>query len=161
VQSVLDTLDGFGGVYLAIFLIAIVSGIFPLVNSEATLIALGARSSYGWPKLVILAIIVAIGQCITHASVYFSARGLAKAGSKKRPKLEARLAKAHALAEKWKKSEVLLIALGATVGIPPQVLVAMVAGIVEIRFRVFCAIDITGRIGRFVFIVLMAHLAHN
>lgn len=158
-QSVLDALDGFGGVYLAMFVIAILSGIFPLTNSEAALIAIGAGSSYAWPKLVVLAVIVALGQSITHASVYFSARGLSKAGANKRPRLEAKIAKAHELAARWKKSEVLLMVLGATVGIPPQILVAMVAGVIGIRFRTFAAIDITGRIARFTTIVLVAHLA--
>ena len=159
-QSVLDTLDGFGGVYFAIFLIAIVSGVFPLVNSEATLIALGAKSDYAWPKLVILAVIVAIGQSLTHASLYFTARGLSKAGAKNHPKLQSKIARAHALAEKWQKSELTLIALGATIGIPPQAIIAMMAGIIGVRFRLFCAIDVTGRILRFVVIVLVAHLAH-
>ena len=54
-QGMLDSLDGFGGVYLALFVIAIISGVFPLTSSEAALIALGAGSSYEWPKLVLLA----------------------------------------------------------------------------------------------------------
>lgn len=157
-QSVLDTLDSFGGIYVAMFLFAILSGVFPLANSEAALIALGAASTYEWPKLVVLAVIVALGQSVTHAIVYQSARGLSKAGAKSRPKLEARIAKARALGARWQKSELLLIALGATIGIPPQVLVAMFAGVIGIRFRTFVAIDVTGRIARFVTIVLIAHL---
>ena len=153
----LDALDRFGGIYIALFLFAILSGVFPLANSEAALIALGAGSSYGWPKLVLLAAIVAAGQSVTHALVFQSARGVAKAGSKRSHKLEARIAKARELAARWEKSELLLIALGATVGIPPQVLVAIVAGMVGIRFPVFVAIDVPGRIARFVTIVLVAH----
>ena len=158
VHSVLAALDGFGGIYVAMFLFAILSGVFPLANSEAALIALGVASPYGWPKLVALAVIVALGQSVTHAMVFQSARGLAKVGAKKRPKLEARIAQARALGARWQKSELLLIALGATVGIPPQVLVAILAGVVGIRFRTFVAIDVTGRIARFVTIVLVAHL---
>ena len=158
VHSVLATLDGFGGTYVAMFLFAILSGVFPLANSEAALIALGVASPYGWPKLIVLAVIVALGQSVTHAIVFQSARGLAKVGAKKRPKLEARIAKARELGARWQKSELLLIGLGATVGIPPQVLVAMFAGVVGIRFRTFVAIDVPGRIARFVTIVLVAHL---
>lgn len=156
-QSVLDALDGFGGIYLAIFLVAILSGIFPLTNSEVALGLLGAKSNYEVPKLVVLAVIVAIGQCITHGTLFFSGRGIAKVGAKGRPKLEAKIAKAHALAEKWQKSELTLIALGATIGIPPQALIALVAGIVGIRYRVFASIDLAGRIARFTAIVLAAH----
>ena len=157
-QAVLDALDGFGGIYLAVFVVAILSGVFPLTNSEAALIAIGAGSTYAWPKLVVLAVIVALGQAVTHASLYFSARGLAKAGAKKRPRLEAKIARAHELAARWQKSEVLLMSLGATVGIPPQMLVALVAGVIGIRFRTFTLIDFSGRIARFTTIVLVAHL---
>lgn len=157
-QSVLDSLDSFGGIYVAMFLFAILSGVFPLANSEAALIALGAASTYEWPKLVVLAVIVALGQCVTHALVYQSARGIAKAGAKQSPKMEARIAKARALGVRWQKSELLLIALGATVGVPPQVLVAILAGVIGIRFRTFVLIDVAGRIVRFTTIVLVAHL---
>jgi membrane protein YqaA with SNARE-associated domain len=158
VQSVLTTLDSYGGIYVAMFLFAILSGVFPLANSEAALIALGAASSYEWPKLVTLAVIVALGQAVTHALVFQSGRGLANAGAKKRPKLEARLAKARELGAKWQKSEKLLITFGATVGFPPQVLIALLAGAIGIRFRTFVLIDIAGRIARFTTIVLVAHL---
>jgi len=157
-QSMLDSLDAFGGIYVAMFLFAVLSGVFPLANSEAALIALGAASTFEWPKLVVLAVIVALGQCTTHAVLFQTARGLAKAGAKRRPKLEARIAQARALGAKWEKSELLLISVGATIGIPPQVLVALLAGVVGIRFRTFLLIDIAGRIARFVTIVLVAHL---
>ncbi len=67
-----------------------------LASSEAALIALGAASSYGWPKLILLAGIVALGQCGTHALVFQSGRGLAAVGARGRPKLEARLVRARA-----------------------------------------------------------------
>ena len=158
VQAVLDALDGFGGIYVAMFLFAILSGVFPLASSEAALIALATASTYGRPKLVLLAVVVALGQSVMHATLYQSARGLAKAGAKRRPKLEARIAKARELGARWEKSELLLIALGATVGIPPQALVALVAGAIGIRFGTFVAIDVPGRIARFTTIVLLAHL---
>jgi membrane protein YqaA with SNARE-associated domain len=158
VHSILDSLDAFGGIYVAMFLFAILSGVFPLANSEAALIALGAASSYGWPKLIVLAVIVALGQSVTHASLYQSARGLTRVGAKRRPKLEARIEQARALGARWQKSELLLITLGATIGIPPQALIAILAGAIGIRFRTFVAIDIPGRIARFTTIVVVAHL---
>jgi membrane protein YqaA with SNARE-associated domain len=157
VQSVLDSLDAFGGIYVALFLFAILSGVFFLANAETALIAIGAKSTYAWPKLIVLAIIVALGQCVMHALLFQSGRGLAKAGAKKRPRLEARLAKARELGAKWQKSELSLIALGATVGVPPQALIALLAGAIGIKFRTFVAIDIPGRILRFVTIVAIAH----
>jgi membrane protein YqaA with SNARE-associated domain len=159
VHSLLQTLDGFGGIYVAMFLFAILSGVFPLASSEAAMVAFGAASSYGVPTLLVLATVTALGQSLTHASLYLSARGLADAGAKRRPKLEARIAKAREIGARWEKSELLMIALGATVGIPPQLVVAMFAGVVGIRLRTFVSIDIPGRIARFVTIVMMAHLA--
>lgn len=157
-QSALHSLDSFGGIYVAMFLFAMLSGVFPLASSEAALIAFGATNTYDWPKLVVLAVIVALGQSVTHALVFESARGLSKVGARSRPKMEAKIAKARALGERWKKSELLLIALGATVGVPPQVLIAMLAGVIGIRLRTFVAIDVPGRIARFVTIVLVANL---
>lgn len=157
VQSLLDSLDAFGGIYVAMFLFAILSGVFVLANAEAALIAIGAKSGFAWPKLVVLAVIVALGQCVMHALLFQTGRGLAKAGAKKRPKLEVRLAKARELGKKWEKSELTLIALGATVGVPPQALIALLAGAIGIKFRTFVMIDIPGRIVRFVAIVAIAH----
>lgn len=157
-QAVLDTLDSIGGIYVALFLFAILSGVFPLANSEAALIALGAASSYAIPELVLLAVIVALGQSVTHAVLFQSGRGLAKAGTNRRPRLEAKLARARELGKRWERSELLLIALGATVGVPPQALIALLAGAIGIRFRTFVAIDVAGRIARFVTVVLVAHL---
>ncbi len=158
-QGVLDSLDGFGGIYLAVFVFGILSGVIPVTNSEVLMAALGAGSSYGWPKLLVLALLVAIGQAITHGALYFTARGIAKAGTNKSPKWEARIAKAHDLAEKWKKSELLMMIGGATIGVPPQVLVATVAGVIGIPFRTFATIDVCGRFVRFAVIGLLAYLA--
>jgi membrane protein YqaA with SNARE-associated domain len=160
VHSVLQALDSFGGIYVAMFLFAILSGVFPLASSEAAMIAFGAASAYSVPKLISLAVVTALGQSVTHASMYLSARGLANAGAKRRPKLEARIAKARELGARWEKSELLLIALGATIGIPPQLVVALFAGVIGIRLRTFVSIDLTGRIARFVTIVMVAHVAH-
>ena len=105
VHSVLQTLDSFGGIYVAMFLFAILSGVFPLASSEAAMVAFGAASTYSVPKLITLAVVTALGQSVTHASLYWSARGLANAGAKRRPRLEARIAKARALGARWEKSE--------------------------------------------------------
>lgn len=158
-QGVLDALDGFGGVYLAVFVFGILSGVIPITNSEVLMAALGAGSTYGWPKLVLLAVLVAMGQSVTHAALYVTARGITRAGTSKSPTWEARIAKAHELAERWKKSELLMLIGGATIGVPPQVLVATVAGAIGIPFRTFVTIDVIGRSIRFAAIALLAHAA--
>jgi membrane protein YqaA with SNARE-associated domain len=157
VHLVLDALDNFGGIYVAMFLFAMLSALLPLASAEAALIALATASSYSWPKLIVLAVIVALGQVVTHATLFQSARGFANAGAKRRPRLEARIAKARELGARWHKSELLLIAVGATIGIPPQALIALCAGVIGIGFRTFMAIDVPGRIARFITIVVVAH----
>jgi membrane protein YqaA with SNARE-associated domain len=157
-QDILHSLDAIGGIYVAMFLFAMLSGVLVLASCEAALIALATASPYSWPQLLLLAVIVALGQSVTHALLYQSARGLASAGAKRRPRLEARIAKARALGARWEKSELALIALGATVGIPPQALVALFAGVIGFRFRTFMAISVVGRIARFTAIVAVAHL---
>ena len=94
-HSVLHALDSFGGIYVAMFLFAMLSGVFFLANSEAVLVALAVASSYGWPQLILLAVLVALGQSTTHALMFQSGRGIAKVGARGRPKLEARLARAR------------------------------------------------------------------
>jgi membrane protein YqaA with SNARE-associated domain len=158
VQSVLHSLDSFGGIYVALFLFAMLSGVFPLASSELALVTFATATDFGVPKLLLLAVIVALGQSAVHAMLDESARGLAKAGAQRRPKLEARIAKARELGKRWEKSELSLIALGAVIGVPPQALIALVAGAIGIRFRTFMAISVSGRIVRFTTVVLVAHL---
>jgi membrane protein YqaA with SNARE-associated domain len=158
VQSVLQALDGFGGIYVALFLFAMLSAVFPIASSELALVTFATAAGFGVPKLLVLALIVALAQSSVHAMLYQSAKGLAKAGAQRRPKLEARIAKARQLAARWEKSELSLIALGATVGVPPLALIALVAGAIGVRFRTFILIGVFGRILRFSTIVLVAHL---
>src|SRR6478609_9390040 len=129
-----DTLQSYGGIYVAMFVIAMISGIFPIVSAELTLTAL-ALLRPSWSEVVILAVITAAGQSVTHAIVFRMSRGLTKLGAKKRPRLEAKIAKAHQVIAKWQKSELLLIVSAATLGLPPMVLVAFVAGALQVRFR--------------------------
>lgn len=157
-QSVLQSLDSFGGIYIALFLFAMLSAVFPLASSELALVGFATAAGYGVPKLILLAVIVGLGQSTVHAMLYQSAHGLAQAGAKRRPKLEARIAKARELGKRWEKSELTLIALGATVGVPPQAVIALIAGAIGVRFRTFVIIDVAGRIARFTTIVLVAHL---
>ena len=68
-QPVLETLDRLGGIHVAVFVFAMLSGVGFLASSEAVLIALGAASPYGVPKLIVLAAPVALGQSVNHALV--------------------------------------------------------------------------------------------
>jgi membrane protein YqaA with SNARE-associated domain len=152
---VLQSLEAAGGIYVALFVVALISGVFPLVNSEVAL-ALTAMAIDSQPKAIVLAIIVALGQSIMHSTLFFSGRGLAKVGAKRRPKLEAQLEKARTLVAKWGNKWLLLITLAATIGFPPMILVALAAGALGVRYPMFVTLDVSGRIARFITIALAA-----
>lgn len=159
VPSVLADLEAFGGLHVALFLYAMLSGVFPLTSSEAAVIALAAAGAYAPVTLLGFVVVIALGQAATHALLFRAAKGAAAVGARKRPKLEAKIAKARELGERWHKSEILLLILGATVGVPPQMLVALCAGVIGVRLRTFLVIDVLGRIVRFATIAFIVQLA--
>ena len=150
----LETLQATGGIYLAIFVVALVSGVFPLVNSEITLGLIALQVAL--PQALVLAVIVAIGQTITHSTLYLSAQGIAEISSKRREKLQAKLARARAVVERWRDRWLLLLFCAATLGIPPMMLVSLAAGALGFRFRSFVIVGLIGRVLRFGGIALAA-----
>jgi membrane protein YqaA with SNARE-associated domain len=152
---VLESLEAAGGIYVALFAVGVISGVFPLVNSEVAL-ALTAMAIDSVPKVLTLAVIVSLGQSTTHSFLFFTARGVTKASAKKREKLQARIEKARALVERWGNKWLLLISAAATLGFPPMILVALAAGALGVRWRMFVILDVTGRIARFMTIALAA-----
>jgi membrane protein YqaA with SNARE-associated domain len=152
---VLAQLEAVGGIYVAMFVIALISGVFPLVNSEV-MVGVVAVTIDSLPKVLTIAVIVAVGQSITHTVLFFSARGLATATAGRREKLQEKIAKARALAERWGNKWFLLISVAALLGFPPMILVALAAGALGVRYRMFIAIDVAGRIVRFIAIALAA-----
>ncbi|HEY5927914.1 MAG TPA: VTT domain-containing protein [Kofleriaceae bacterium] len=152
----LETLEAAGGIYVAVFALAIVSGVVPLFNAEIALIGLTIAVG-SLPKALVFAGLIAIGQTISHSSLYFSARGVTKVTAKRRAKLEARIARARAIVERWGDKWLLLLCASATLGIPPMLLVSVAAGALEVRFRTYAIIAIIGRTVRFTALALAAH----
>jgi len=154
---VLESLQLSGGIYIAMLVIAVISGVFPLVNSELALgtIALEGAST---GQLVVLAVIIAIGQTITHTTLYVSAKQLATMGEKRREKLHSRIERARAVIARWSNRSLLALFSSATLGLPPMMLVAVVAGALGIRLRTFVGIGLVGRMLRFAAIAVAASL---
>ena len=151
----LAQLEAAGGIYIAMFIIALISGVFPLVNSEVA-VGVVALKLDSLPEVLVIAVIVALGQSIIHSTLFFTARGLAKATADRREKLQAKIEKARALAERWGNKWLLLISAAAVLGFPPMILVALAAGALGVRYRMFVTLDVTGRIVRFIAIALAA-----
>jgi membrane protein YqaA with SNARE-associated domain len=155
---VVDSIEGAVGIYLASFVVAMISGVFPLVNAEIYLVGIVIASRVSWPSVILLAVIIACGQMVTHSLLFHAARGAANAGSKRREKLEARIARARARVAKWGNKRLALLSTSATIGLPPFFLTCLAAGALEIPYRTFVAFGLTGRIVRFTAIALIAAL---
>lgn len=144
-------------IFLASFGIALVSGVFPLVNGELYLI--GATYAVAdLPTALVIAVIVAVGQTITHSTLFLLARDIVGISARHRKRFEERIAKARAAIERWKGRVLVLLASAATIGLPPMLAVSVTAGSLGIRFRTFVTFGLIGRILRFVTIAIIASL---
>lgn len=154
-QHLFETLRAGAGLPLAVLVVAVISGVFPLVNSELTLGYIATQvplsSAIGY------ALLIACGQSLTHASLFFSARAVTRVGEQHRPKLHAKIEKGRALVARWEGRWGLLVALAAVFGIPPLILVAAAAGALGYRFRRFWVLEFSGRVTRFVAIAIAAY----
>jgi len=155
---VVDSIEGAVGIYLASFVVAMISGVFPLVNAEIYLAGIVVASPVSWPSLIVLGVIIACGQMVTHSFLFHAAHGVANAGSKRREKLEARIARARARVAKWGNKRIALLCTSATLGLPPFLLTCLAAGALEIPYRLFVSIGLAGRILRFTAIAAIATL---
>jgi membrane protein YqaA with SNARE-associated domain len=155
---VVDSIEGAVGIYLASFVIAIISGAFPLVNAEVYLVGITLASKVEWPELILLGVIIACGQMVSHSLLFHAARGVTNLGGRKREKLEARIARARTRVAKWGNKKLLLLVTSAIFGLPPFLLTCVAAGALEIRYRMFATIGLAGRIVRFTAIALIAGL---
>ena len=153
----IEALESVGNIYIATFLIALVSGAFPLANGEIYLgtvtIGVGDLST-----ALVLSVIVAIGQTITHSVLFQVARGVVAVSAKRRERLEAAIAKAKTVVVRWKGRVTVLLCTAATFGVPPMLAVSLTAGSLGVRFRTFVAIGLAGRIIRFAVIAILASL---
>lgn len=153
----IDSLEGAVGIYLASFLIAVVSGVVPIVNAEIYLVGV-VLAVGGIPEALILAVIVSIGQMVAKAVIYQTARGATNLGEKSSG-FGAKLERARAKVEKWKSKPLGVTFVSASVGLPPFYIVSLVAGILQVRFRAFMLVGLAGRTLRFGTIAVLAALA--
>ena len=154
-----DSIEGAVGIYLASFVIAVISGAFPLVNAEVYLVGIVVASRVPWPSLIVLAVLIACGQMVTRSLLFQAARGVAKAGGKRRAKLEARIARARARVARWGNKRSALLGASAVLGLPPFLLTCLAAGALDISYRTFVSVGLGGRVVRFTGLALIASIA--
>jgi membrane protein YqaA with SNARE-associated domain len=154
---VIDSIEGAVGIYLASFLIAVASGVIPIVNAEIYLVGV-VLAVGGIPEALFLAVLVSVGQMVAKAVIYQTAKGATTLGTKSGG-FAAKLERARTRVEKWKSKPLGVTFVSASLGLPPFYIVSLVAGILEVRFRAFLLVGFAGRTLRFGTIALLAALA--
>jgi membrane protein YqaA with SNARE-associated domain len=153
---VVDTLLGTLGLYGGTFVVAFVSGLFPLVSIELFLFGVGALagSSTSLPTLVVLA---AVGHQLAKTIMYYAGVGLLDRPSSK---LAARVAALRTRIERWNRRPLLILTLAGAFGLPPMWLIGFIARpVMRIRFVPFTAITFVTRLVRFGTIAAVGWLA--
>jgi membrane protein YqaA with SNARE-associated domain len=153
-QQILDSL----GIYAGIFIIGIISGLVPFLPAEIILGAVVVLAGNLW-LAVSLGVLVAAGQMVAKALLYKGAQRAVAIGGE--PKEGSKLARAKKYVDRWKDKPLLLTFVSGTIGIPPLLLIAPLAGIMGIRFRAFLACGMAGRTVRFVTIAVIALYASH
>jgi len=133
---------------------AAASALIPVINAELYLAGLVLLVGGDLPRAIVLGCFVAFGQMLGKSIVYLAMRGTARFGWSRTGKIAA----ARALVARWGDRPQLLMFLSATASVPPYLLVAMLAGLMKIRYRVFFTIGLVGRTLRFVTIAVIAAL---
>jgi membrane protein YqaA with SNARE-associated domain len=144
------------GIYGGSFVVSIIAGLIPVVNTEVFLVGLvrfGVDRPEQLPGIVIAS---AVGQMVAKIGLYYAGQGLLELPrGRHRAKIEAVRRKI----EQWKTKPYLVFAISSVVGLPPLYLTVLAAGAMKIRFVPFLVIGLAGRLIRFAVIVGLAWAA--
>ena len=152
-DSILSALGIYGGV----FLVSLVAGLFPIASIELVLIGIAAWKHPSWQLLTLLVLIASVGHQIAKTITYFAGEGALKLP---KGRTKALIDKAQKHIDRWNKRPWLIMCLSATVGLPPLVVVALVAGpMMHIKYLPFTIICFVGRFGRFMVMTFIAYAA--
>ncbi len=145
------------GLYFGTFLVCLLGGLVPLINTEVFLvglITLGAvRSPSSLPAIVLLA---SLGQLVAKIILYYAGLGMFELP---RGRYKAKIEAARARVERWRDKPKWVLAVSSTVGLPPLYLVSLSAGALKMRLRTFLPICMAGRIVHFAAVVAIAWAA--
>lgn len=134
------------GLYGGTFVIAFVAGMFPVVSVEVFLVGL-AVYDVSPTTLAILVPIAATGHQVAKTICYYAGVAALDGPS---GRVRDRIEKARARIERWNKRPNLVMALGASFGLPPMYLLAFVAGpLMRLGITRFTVICFVGRVLRY------------
>ena len=140
------------GIYGGAFVVGAISSAIPIISAEIILAGFVVTAGNFW-LAVALGVLVATGQMVMKIPMYQAVRGATRLTH---PKADGKLARAKAWVERWKDKPFLLTFVSASVGIPPYYVLALLAGMLEMRFRTFIGVSYVGRVVRFVAVALIA-----
>jgi membrane protein YqaA with SNARE-associated domain len=143
-HELLSALGIYGGTLVACF----VAGIVQLINTEALLIAVSIWLVGDPIQLPLVALCAAVGQMAANVMFFYLGRGASAL-----PRVHAKIEQARTKVARWQKRPNLVLIAAAIVGLPPLVLVAVVAGGLGIGVRRFAAIGLAGRWLRFAIVI--------
>ena len=141
------------GLYLATFIICLVSGILPLVQAEAYLISISAISSKSVALPIIL--ISTFAQMLAKTIMYLAGRGFLNLPI---GKYEKKIDKVREKFTKWENKTDLFIFISAFTGFPPFFTVSILSGILKLNLKRFFIFGFFGRFVRFSIVVLFPQL---
>jgi membrane protein YqaA with SNARE-associated domain len=147
-QDVLEAL----GPYTATLIVGFLGALFPVVNIEVFLLAAGAIASGTYPVWT-LGVVAAFGQMGGKCLLYWGAKAAINSrvgrrfSSERADVLRRRMGAMNA----WALSGFNFVS--AVTGVPPFMLVSILAGVIEMEFWHFAATGLTGRVVRLVAIV--------
>jgi len=136
------------GIYVASFLVGIVSGFVPFINTEVYLVLVSTTATR--PALLPVALLSAMGQMVAKSIIFYAGRGVLTV---KMGKYESKVAAVQEKFARWENKADLLILLSAAVGFPPFYVVSFVAGALKNHFAKFLIAGLVGRSIRFAAVV--------
>ena len=127
----LETLRSTFGLYGGALVISFVAGLFPLVSIEVFLVGVSAWAHPAPGDYVALILIAAFGHQVAKTITYY-----AGAGALERGKMKERVERFKHRIERWNRHPKLVMFLGATLGVPPLLLLGFIAHpIMNMRFE--------------------------
>jgi membrane protein YqaA with SNARE-associated domain len=144
------------GIYGGSFVVSIIAGLIPVVNTELFLVGLvrfGVDRPAQLPGIVIAS---AVGQMVAKVGLYYAGQELLELP---RGRYRAKIETVRRKIEQWRTKPYLVYAISAVVGLPPLYLTVLAAGAMKIRFIPFLVIGLAGRLLRFSVIVALAWAA--
>jgi membrane protein YqaA with SNARE-associated domain len=150
---VTDSLLAMLGIYGGTFVVSLIAGLVPLVNTEVFLVGLVRIAVDRSSQLAPIVLSAAVGQMVAKIVLYYTGRSLLDLP---RGRYKDKVALLRTKIDRWQTKPYLIYAVSAVLGLPPFYLTVLAAGAMRIRFDAFLVIGLLGRIVRFAAIVAIA-----